>query len=374
MRAGIITFHYAYNYGAVVQCYALQEVLKTFGCDVKVISYYPRRKEPLPLHRGWGIREYGIVNSIRRKILQALHSRRNRLKFDAFRSTHIDATNRCYSKSDVAKVADSFDLIITGSDQVWHFDRDTTYFLEWGTPYEGTRVSYAACCGSDEQSLEGVLRVAPWLRKFTYLSVRDSFSQKWVEKASNRKPFIVADPVLLTELTPLDAIRKVPYNKYILVYIIGSEIRGGHETAIRGIKERVGDIPVISLMPSVNMPKYIPKADYKFWDASPNEWLYLLKHASYVLTDSFHGALLSAKYKRNFCAYYTETHRAHRLLDMAKRYKLDLSVVGDVSEAKNKNFGLSLPKDSSQHLISEHRKLSLNYISAFLGVDIVITQ
>ena len=39
MRIGILTFHRAHNYGAVLQCYALQETLKRMGHDVQVIDY-----------------------------------------------------------------------------------------------------------------------------------------------------------------------------------------------------------------------------------------------------------------------------------------------------------------------------------------------
>jgi hypothetical protein len=41
MNIGIITFHRAHNYGAVLQCYALSQVLKHMGNDVEVIDYYP---------------------------------------------------------------------------------------------------------------------------------------------------------------------------------------------------------------------------------------------------------------------------------------------------------------------------------------------
>ena len=39
MKVGILTFHRAHNYGAVLQCYALQETLKRMGHDVQVIDY-----------------------------------------------------------------------------------------------------------------------------------------------------------------------------------------------------------------------------------------------------------------------------------------------------------------------------------------------
>ena len=42
MRIGILTFHRAKNYGAVLQCYALATYLKSLGYDTRIIDYYPK--------------------------------------------------------------------------------------------------------------------------------------------------------------------------------------------------------------------------------------------------------------------------------------------------------------------------------------------
>ena len=39
MKIGILTFHNALNYGAVLQCYALQHYLQAKGHDAEVIDY-----------------------------------------------------------------------------------------------------------------------------------------------------------------------------------------------------------------------------------------------------------------------------------------------------------------------------------------------
>ena len=41
MKIGILTFHIARNYGAVLQCYCLTETLKRLQHEVKVIDYRP---------------------------------------------------------------------------------------------------------------------------------------------------------------------------------------------------------------------------------------------------------------------------------------------------------------------------------------------
>jgi hypothetical protein len=40
LKIGILTFHRVYNYGAVLQSYALQKVIKQLGYDVEIIDYW----------------------------------------------------------------------------------------------------------------------------------------------------------------------------------------------------------------------------------------------------------------------------------------------------------------------------------------------
>ncbi len=39
MKIGILTFHFAHNYGAMLQAYALSTKLNTMGYDAEIIDY-----------------------------------------------------------------------------------------------------------------------------------------------------------------------------------------------------------------------------------------------------------------------------------------------------------------------------------------------
>ena len=62
MKAAIVTYHYAYNYGAVLQCLALQRALFQLGIDAEVLDYRPASSEPLPIWKGW---ENGMIKLLR---------------------------------------------------------------------------------------------------------------------------------------------------------------------------------------------------------------------------------------------------------------------------------------------------------------------
>lgn len=110
MKIGILTFHWATNYGAVLQTYALQTFLESKGHEVVIINYKPRNYD----NNFWTY----IRN---RKFLK--HSLyKNELKKEAalseFRRLHLHLTDRITKSANLSAVCKGFDCIISGSDQV----------------------------------------------------------------------------------------------------------------------------------------------------------------------------------------------------------------------------------------------------------------
>ncbi|VGO12150.1 hypothetical protein PDESU_00701 [Pontiella desulfatans] len=362
MRVGILTYQYAYNFGAVLQCIALQEAIKGLGAEVEVIHFYPQGMEPPPFWKGWGLRDGSFAGTAQRRVLQFLKGPAMMRKFDDFRGDFMQLTSRCYGASDVADMVECYDAIVAGSDQIWHLNRDAVYFMEWGRKFDGKRISYATCCGSDLQSEERLDIVAPWIRQVDCLSVRNEFSRKWIERASGRAVDVVADPVLLSDL---DFVRRqvleVPKD-YIFMYSLGDEIIGGHEKVIKQLRTRFGDIPVLAVVPSATHPRKCPWADIVIWDADPGEWLDLLVNSKYVYTDSFHAAVLALKYEKPLLAYYTDPVRAPRLIDLANRYAIDVAVVGSFREAVDKEFSIHLDYRRTKEMMKMHECQSMEYL------------
>ncbi|MBC8394254.1 MAG: polysaccharide pyruvyl transferase family protein, partial [Deltaproteobacteria bacterium] len=336
MKAGIFTFHYAYNYGAVLQCMALYRTLQRMGVDVDVINYVPPQfaEYEHSLLRGWGVKKGLLLKNTPKKIIQARYGKAMRRVFDQFRAEQIGFSSFCQTPDEIAEVVKAYDLLITGSDQVWHFAQKPPFFLEWGVPFAGKKISYAPCCGSLDQPEDRKALAGRWISDFDFISVRNTFSRELVKEVSGRDAEIVADPTLLVDLSDL-ARRPVElkHEKYILMYMLGDEIQGGHQKVLNSIKERFGKLPVVAVVSSAHRPRRFPWADQVLYTAGPAEWLYLVSHAEFVYTDSFHGALFSIKAEVPFCVYYREAARAPRLLDLAERYQLNEFVAADASQA-----------------------------------------
>jgi hypothetical protein len=130
---------------------------------------------------------------------------------------------------------------------------------------------------------------------------------------------IVADPTLLADYDPLMKKRSLPFPDYILIYSLSSDSRANQGKIVSAIKERVGPLPVVSVVAN-SCPVKHPGADHHIYDASPQEWVWLIANAKFVYTDSFHGALFCVKYETPFVADYKEEWRSLRLLDAAEHY------------------------------------------------------
>lgn len=363
MKAGIFTFQYAYNYGAVLQCLALYRTLRSLGAETDVIRYVPGDfGRPLPFWRGLGLRQGHLFLNLSKKWIVARHGPGMKKTFDDFRETYFTFSKACTSPQEIAAAVSGYDTLITGSDQVWHFAQAAPFFLEWGFPYNGKRISYAPCCGHEDQPQGRTGQIKEWLSRFDHVSVRNDFSKTIIEQVIGRPVPVVADPTLLTDLSDVQKKVDLPCSDYILMYTLGEEISGGHEKTIRAIREKVGNIPVVAVIPSANQPHLAPWADIKIWEAGPAEWLYLIANAKFVYTDSFHGAIFALKHKRPFIVYYAEEGRAPRLMDIADRYQLGRAVAGSAEEAAEKIANASLDYETVNQLILTHVEQSKAFL------------
>ena len=169
LRVGILTFHNADNYGAVLQCYALQETLKSLCPDdeVRVVDY--RNPAIERSYRILGLRRRPLGNIT--QFLYAPALMRKRRQFSDFRTDFLDVGTTRF---------DDYDVIVFGSDQIWNTELtgdDLSYF---GKGFSKTKIAYAASDGGEISELGDEAREL--LRGFSALYCREmSLSQKvWI--------------------------------------------------------------------------------------------------------------------------------------------------------------------------------------------------
>lgn len=366
-KIGILTFHFGYNYGGVLQCLALQNLLQEMGHYVEVVDYRPlNNKKKIAILQGWGIfsGNFSIKKTINRfKTIK--HEKSTKEKFEIFREKNLNLSERCTNQDELAEIINKYNVIITGSDQVWNrsYTKDISYFLDFSKPYKGKKMSFAACSGNDELPDKNIKEIKNALKKIDYLSVRNEVTYNWIKKLIGKDSTIVCDPTLLYDFKNYLKSTIKPYNEYILMYVLQEEIDGGHKNTIKKIKKTIGDLPLVNIVLAPHHPYYCSFADLNI-NASIEEWVSLIANSSYVYTNSFHGVLFAMKYKKRFLAYYSSGIRSHRLLDVGSRFGVEQVIVSGLADAISKNsFEQVLNYDRINKEIENNKNKSIEFLN-----------
>ena len=171
MKACITTFQSAYNYGAVLQAFALQEYLSMNFAETKILNYHS--KEIDASYENPKLLDYihNPKNAMFR-LIQGILYKGKKTKIDAFRKQYFNLTKR-YDNSNISDAKHDADVFVTGSDHVWNYlivNKNSTYYLDFA---QGKRTcSYAASFGISSIPKEYREFYKKNLENIEYISVR----------------------------------------------------------------------------------------------------------------------------------------------------------------------------------------------------------
>lgn len=287
MKIGILTFHWALNYGAVLQTYALQTVLERMGHQIEIIDYRPKWSKDNATPRF--PRRLGEVVNI------ADHYMR-RHNFNKFLRKYLKLTDYSYLQGEAIN---GFDCIITGSDQVFNPDiidhvgnLDTTYLLA-SVPQGTKRMSYAASFGNSSLSSKYGKQFQQLLAPFCAIGIREN-SGKTIVDSLNLKATPVPDPtILLGDFSSLSNQNSLPSDNYILNSIF-------QETdTVHSIQNVIRSESAMPVLPILGLHAKL-KRKKGYYNLSPENWIKAIRNAHFVITDSFHSTVFCILYHRPF--------------------------------------------------------------------------
>jgi hypothetical protein len=360
MKVGILTFHHSDNFGAVLQAFALQSLLSSWGHDVVVLNHASHRS---PAWSRWRDPLGGFTKPVER-VRGLIHGGKYRDEFARFRAESLRLTRFLPDPGALSKATRDLDLILTGSDQVWHFSREPRYFLSWSPPFPGRKIAYAASCGSDQQPEGNCDRIGSWIRSFDFVSVRDDFSARLVRQVSGLNPQVVADPALLVNPSPWVKKPSQAPDKYSLIYHLGPSPAGLAAWLHRFPR---GDHPhpwVWVNGQGDRIPKP-PPAEIKIWHAAPGEWLGWIRGCHALVTDSFHAAIFALHFQKPFVLVTSDRFRSPRLTDLAQRYDLAGHLISRLDLAGP--TPLVPPSANTRERVRAHVEQSLGFLRRALA-------
>ncbi len=298
-KIGILTFHRAYNYGAVLQCFALQQILIESGKDVEVIDYKNNYFEETYSLNPFKIKEFKKrIKVFAQWILRMpimLKETQKKKKIQKFVSTYIKLS-KPYVKKELAEANKIYNMFIVGSDQVWNSELtnfDSSYFLDF-VEQNNKRIAYAASLG--RKYLRGIEYelLRSFLPLYKAVGVREKDGGKIIENMIGIAPTSVLDPTLLISKEGWNSYlpSRIRQKKYILIYTV-------QKPSI--LLEKAFEFAQQNGYEVISFNKLKTKHKYKLKiSASPLEFLAFIRDAECIFTTSFHGLIYSINFNKPF--------------------------------------------------------------------------
>lgn len=349
------------NYGSALQSWALTQAIGRLGVHAKLVDYCPdilADKDPLnPFEHIWDKDE----ESRRMCELSMPAIRVNYEKFDRFYHEKFDKTAKSYTSSDFNEIIadEALDGFVCGSDTIFcpdEFGIDDGYYANYDC-MKGNAVAYAASFGDPHFTEETYPILNARLQNFKAFGLRENLMIPYVKEHTDVPVQKVVDPTLLLTAADYDAIaeKRIIPEKYLLLYArrYNSTMT---EYAEKLAKENGWKIIDISLRAT-----NAERGHQMFYEAGVEEFLSLVKHAEYVVTNSFHGMIFGVQYRRPFVVFSREQCDT-KIEELLALFGLSDRMLVDGTES----FRDPIDYDAVHANIAAARKPSIEFLKAEL--------
>lgn len=319
MKIALITYHYSSNNGATMQTYALCRYLKEQGHDLQIIDI--RQDEH------WSVPFYVRIAKV------LIQERR----INKFIEKHFPPLTRRYTTlEELQNDSPNADCYMVGSDQTWNptisKDLCLVYFLDFGSD-SVRRISYASSFGIKEWPKEEkrTVRVKECLERFDALSVREQEGANLCMHTFGIEPKVVLDPCFLNA-DYKELLGKVKQKNQIVCYKLNKTL------------DFYNNMPILKAqlhLPALLLNENYPQKGFKYvFNPGVEKWLKILAGAKYVVTDSFHGAVFSILFHRQFIVTLNHDSKDSRLITLMRSMGLEDYLLDNLADIKKNNHWL----------------------------------
>lgn len=318
-QVGIITFHSADNYGAVLQAYALQHYIeKSFDYNVEIIDYRETDENSGPFVFVRATHNFfkDLVLSVIR-FLNYSSLKRRQERFEEFRKELLHLTHQRYIGTESLKRVRK-DFYISGSDQVFNpnLKNYKAYYLDFDKGH-GKKIAYAPSFGISTFNDDITRQILPLLADFDVLSCREESGASYLSKILNRTVPIVVDPVFLLSKEEWSRVGILPKRKqYLLVYSLSR----GKSRLLQKIAKEVAAKECLDIITIEN--------------EGPREFVGYIMGADFVVTDSFHGTSFSLIFGKRHISCILNKSKGTRIENVMRMVGKENEIVYDLVSYK----------------------------------------
>ena len=344
IKTAIVTLVGNYNYGNVLQMYALQTTLQRLGHEVTIIN----RQANFPPLNLFFLRILSVI-----KCAYRIYIRRDKdcvicSPLSGYYQTKVDYKNIKIFKDKYLKMSKSirsckelerharrnrYDCYVVGSDQVWrenYTPNITDYFLKF-LPHNNTalKITYAASFGKEKEFISPahLSECIELAKRFDRISVREEGGVKIMSEVFNLPAKHVLDPTLLLQASDYriliaDNLREQP-EKGLVTYILDTTPE--KQESIRNLANKLQ-------IPYTPIPYSLEELQPTLKVYSVYDWLYSIDNAQYVITDSFHGTVFCILFHKPFICIGNEGRGSSRFTSLLKIFHLEDRLVSSLED------------------------------------------
>lgn len=369
-KIGIITFHSAYNYGSVLQAFATQETVRSLGYAPEIINY--RLAEQKKIYSNIRLK-YGVKEFIKDMTLLPMYGKRNQkyAAFEDFFSKKLVMTKEVSEVEETLELMQQYETVISGSDQIWNkhsleleansWDYMFPYLL---AGYKGRKVSYASSTAN--MTAHELEKIKQYLEEFSHIAMREPSSAQVISELLGRTVVAVLDPTFLLDRvawTQALSLKEQPSGK-IVFYSLGGLKRFN---AVRHVLEQLAEkekTNIIVITPFCHVAQnrvFDPHPEY-----GPVEFLETLQNAKRVVTDSYHGTILSVNFGKDVYSLCKQGGSEFRKTDVLQAVGMEERIIYEPEKLIREQFA---PIDYEAVFASllQRREQSLTYLKEALG-------
>lgn len=369
MKIIITTPYEGANYGTRIQATALFTYLQNLGHEVFfmkdfcVTSFmlkhpsllFSRMINRLTLHKRrkfWHPVPYSISDSRKERL--------DEFSRDNYKQIIIN------SKKKWKRIIENNAIFIVGSDILWQPANGypSRYFLDFVYYSPLTRLAYGPSLGAQSLPKKYYRAYKKYLSGFKFIGMREQAAANLMSSIIDKEVYKVVDPSMLLTTDEWDSFANkakisIPLEeKYVLCYFVMNDPK--YWQYVAKATEQLGMQVVVLPMHSLDeeQPYTIVK------DGTPYEFIYLIKNASVIITDSFHASVMSFLYNREFYTLTrTRIDENEKYRDLFQRYSLSSRFVTDETRfVRETNTDYSLGK----RVFDNDRMESIRLINSFL--------
>ena len=359
----LLTIHLGSNFGSILQTIASVKVFENLDNSVLVINYIPERCTWKRFFRKNSKSLLGWIKLLIGLPVAAI----NKHVYNSYLRKFVHVSQPIYNNDCFSDVCPKADFYVTGSDQVWNSTYnegiDGHYFYD-GLPSNTIKISYSSSIGKEELDEHEYNEIKRMLAGYKAISVREKSAKVLIEKMGYEATHLLDPTFMLTKEDWKSYMSKrLVECPYLLVYLpYNIHDKGLVYASVRKIAQAKG-LKVVAFSWDIRPERL---ADKTVYFANPGDFLSLMYHANYIMTNSFHGTAFSVNLNKQFWVYLPTGFgtRINSILDLCNLQWRLLQADEVISDAKIEQ---QINYDPVNSILVVERQKTYNFLGKVLG-------